>query len=24
LAILDGVDKWPTIPASYRLDSGFF
>lgn len=24
LAILDGVDKWPTIPSAYQLDSGFF
>lgn len=24
LAILDGVDKWPTIPPEYRFDSGFF
>lgn len=24
LAILDGVDKWPTIPPGYLLNSGFF
>ncbi|KAJ5099871.1 hypothetical protein N7532_006872 [Penicillium argentinense] len=24
LAILDGVDAWPTIPPGYLLDSGFF